>query len=62
MFVDNFLDVQDLGKYFYYSWILLLLTMILWKAPLAHENDAPNVKPFRAPNFLMLHYNKDKHI
>jgi hypothetical protein len=61
-FVDNFLEAQDLGKEFHYSWILLLLTMILWKPPPSHKNDATCSQSFQAPKFLTLQYNKDKQI
>jgi hypothetical protein len=36
-FIDDFLDAQNLGKDFHYSWILLLLAMVLWKAPQGFE-------------------------
>jgi hypothetical protein len=28
-FIDDFLDAQNSGKEFHYSWILLLLSMVL---------------------------------
>jgi hypothetical protein len=36
-FIDDFMDAQNLEKYFHYSWILLLLAMVLWKAPQGFE-------------------------
>jgi hypothetical protein len=32
-FIDDFLDAQNFGKEFHYSWILLLLAMVLWHPP-----------------------------
>jgi hypothetical protein len=31
-FIEDFLDSKNLGKEFHYSWIFLLLAMVLWKA------------------------------
>jgi hypothetical protein len=38
-FIDNCLDAQDSRKDFHYSWILLLLSMVLYGGPLRVLND-----------------------
>jgi hypothetical protein len=59
-FVWDFLEAQDLGKEFHYSYILLLLTMILWKPPQDHKYDIVGMKCFTSPKFLELQHNTDE--
>jgi hypothetical protein len=33
MFLDNCKDMQDLGIKFHYSWLLILIALIIWKEP-----------------------------
>jgi hypothetical protein len=61
-FIDDFLDTHNSNKEFHYSWILLLLAMVLWQPPRGFEWTTGSRHAFEAPHFLRLHENKDPHI
>jgi hypothetical protein len=55
-FVDDCLEAQDFDKEFHYSWVILLIAMILWSTPPSgHEEDA-SVPPF-VMHLNFSHYN-----
>jgi len=57
-FVVGCLKVQEQGKYFHYSWVLLLLAMILWKLPEGKPFETEVTEMFPAPKFHVWQYTK----
>jgi hypothetical protein len=53
LFLDNCKDVQDLGIEFHYSWLLILIAMIVWKEP-KYSFFSIRPTPFHGARYLSL--------
>lgn len=47
--IEDYVDAQDMRKEFHYSWIILLLAMMVWRHPSKRDYEPTAIEFFLAP-------------